>query len=274
MDKESFFISLFPDAHIGDDGAVIGDTVYSTDLFCEDVHFRREWMRPEQIAYKAMLVNISDAVVMNARPAYALVGIKIPTEFTLQEMEALASGLNRAAREYGFAIVGGDTIGGEKLDLAITLVSRTRHPITRRGIRPGDLIAHTGTLGSVARDLQRLMRGERLPETSRFITPHLRDGFFYEAAPWMRAAMDISDGLGKELSRLSALNDVGFLFFKPYDREALCSGEEYEILCAFAPEHRGKIEAIAAAHQVKIDIFATAVQGRYHSDCPEHHFTT
>ena len=78
IDKESFFISLFDTKYIGDDGAVIGDTIYSKDLFCEDIHFKREWMSLEEISYKSMLINISDAIVMNAKPLYALIGIKIP----------------------------------------------------------------------------------------------------------------------------------------------------------------------------------------------------
>ncbi len=272
MDKESYFISLFPDGHIGDDGAVIGNTVYTKDLFCEDVHFKRKWMDPSQIAYKAMLVNISDAIAMNARPRYALVGIEIPASFTLEEMEALASGFNKAAKSYGFAIIGGDTISGEKLNISITLISQTDRPLGRRGIRPGDLIAHTGDLGSVKRDLEKLMGGESVPENSRFVTPVLRGEFLYEAAPLLNAAMDISDGLSKDLSRLSACNGVGFLFFRPYDHARLCSGEEYEILCAFSPVHREKLEAIARKHDLAFHIFATAVKGSYTSECPENHF--
>ncbi|OQX75093.1 MAG: thiamine-phosphate kinase [Campylobacteraceae bacterium 4484_4] len=274
MDKESFFISLFPDSHIGDDGAVIANMVYTKDLFCEDVHFRRSWMSPHQIAYKAMLVNISDAIVMNARPRYALIGIEIPASFTLKEMEALAGGFNAAAKEYKFHIIGGDTISGEKLNISITLISETKHPLTRKGILLGDLIAHTGELGSVKRDLEALMRQEPIPEDSKFITPQLRSDFFYEAAPYLHAAMDISDGLSKDLSRLSTRNNIGFLFDKPYPKEMLCSGEEYEILCAFAPEQREKLEEIARKHKIPFHIFATAVKGSYQSECPENHFTT
>ncbi len=272
QDKESFFISLFPDAHIGDDGAVIGNTVYSKDLFCEDIHFRRGWLTLEEIAYKSMLVNISDAVAMNAHPRYALIGIQIPSDFTADQMEALARGFNEAAGEYGFSIIGGDTVAGDRLDISVTLVSHTDLPLRRSGIVEGDLLAYTGHPGSVGRDLARLMAGETIAPDSRFIRPILRDRFLYEAAPLLHAGLDISDGLSKDLSRLSRINHVGFRFHAPLPREMLCSGEEYEMLFAFAPEHHDTLMQIAARHRTPVTVFATATAGRYETECPENHF--
>ena len=82
MDKELFYISLFNNKFIGDDGAVVDGRVYSADAFCENIHFKREWMSLKQIAAKAVTVNVSDAVAMNATPKYALVTIAIPKAFT------------------------------------------------------------------------------------------------------------------------------------------------------------------------------------------------
>ncbi len=272
QDKESYFINLFPDAHIGDDGAVIGNTVYSKDLFCEDIHFKRAWMSLEQIAYKSMLVNISDAIVMNARPRYALIGIKIPSDFTTGQMEAIAQGFLKAAEEYEFEIIGGDTVAGEKLDISVTIVSHTEAPLLRKGIEAGDLIAYTGDIGSVGNDLQRLLQGEEVDPASKFVTPHLRPGFLYEAAPYMHAALDISDGLSKDLSRLSRINGVGFDFTEHFTKAQLCSGEEYEILFAFPPKHREAIMQIAKKHDTPVTVFATAIPGSYESECPPNHF--
>ena len=78
VDKEQYLINRLKSKHIGDDAAVIGGTLYSMDAFFEDVHFRRAWMSMAQIGRKAMLVNISDAVAMNAIPQYALVTVSIP----------------------------------------------------------------------------------------------------------------------------------------------------------------------------------------------------
>ncbi len=271
-DKESFFINLFPDTHIGDDGAVIGNTVYAKDLFCEDIHFKRAWMSLEQISYKSMLVNISDVIAMNARPKYALIGIKIPSSFTALELEALADGFLRAAREFDFKIIGGDTIAGKSIDISVTMIAETTSPLYRKGVRKGDLVAFTGDIGSVKKDLEKLMRGEKISEESKFITPKLRHHFLYEAAPYMHAALDISDGLSKDLSRLSQINRLGFAFNRNISHQELCSGEEYEIIFTFDPKNLDIIETIAQKHQTPITIFATATDGKYESECPENHF--
>ncbi len=272
QDKESFFINQFPNPHIGDDGAVIGDTVYSKDLFCEDIHFKREWMSLEQIAFKSMLVNISDAIVMNAKPKFALIGIKIPFNFTPSQMEELSSGFLRASRIYNFEIIGGDTVAGDKLDISVTLISKTDNPIYRKGIKNGDFIAHTGVLGSVKKDLEKLFNGKTISKNSRFITPLLRADFFYEAAPFIHAALDISDSLGKELSRLSKTNQFGFEFYDEIKKDILCSGEEYEILFAFDPKNFDILSKISNKNNTPFTVIAKAVPGSYKSQCPENHF--
>jgi len=273
-DKESFFINQFPSLQIGDDGAVIGRQIYTKDLFFEDIHFKRVWMTLEEIAAKSMLVNISDAIVMNAKVCYALIGIEIPSDFTPQQLEALAKGFLKVADTYGFEIIGGDTIAGEKLNISVTLISESSRPVFRRGVQKGDLAAYTGNLGSVKKDLEKLFRGEPVPSSSKFIKPQLRGDFFYEAAPLIHAALDISDGLSKDLSRLAKANRMGFAFNRNISKEELCSGEEYEILFTFDPKNLDTLQEIARKHNTPITVFATAVDGHYESVCPENHFQT
>ncbi len=271
-DKESFFINQFPSLQIGDDGAVIGNTVYSKDLFCEDIHFKRDRMSLEEIAVKSMLVNISDAIVMNAKVQYALLGVKIPSSFTPAQLETLANGFIQTAKAYDFEIIGGDTVAGDKLDISVTLISHTNHPVYRSGVKEGDLVAFTGELGSVKRDLDKLLAGERVDADSKFIRPKLKADFFYEAAPYIHAALDISDGLSKDLSRLSRINRVGFAFNRNISKEELCSGEEYEILFTFDPKNLDTLEKIAQKHNTTLNVFATATHGSYESVCKENHF--
>ncbi len=271
-DKESYFISLFPSDFIGDDGAVVGERIYSSDLFCEGVHFRREWLSLEQIAYKSLLVNISDAIAMNAHPRYMLLNVKLPSSLSPDEMRELAKGFLRGCEEYGIQIIGGDTVAGETLDIAITLISHSEAPLFRSRVKIGDLIGFTGDLGSVGADLQKLLNGESINPNSKFITPTLRDQFLYRSAPYLNAAMDISDGLSKDLSRLSKINKIGFEFTTPLDRATLCSGEEYEILFSVCANHVEQISRIAQETQTPITLFAKAVKGTYQSICKEHHF--
>jgi len=272
QDKESFFISLFKDKHIGDDGAVIGNLVYSKDLFCEDIHFKLSWISLEEIAYKSIIVNVSDAVVMNAKPLYALIGIKIPSSFTTTQMKELSNGFVKASKEFDFEIIGGDTVAGDKLDISITLISKTDKPTYRTDVILGDLVAYTGELGSVKKDLERLFLGKKVNKNSKFIKPLLKADFFYEAASYIHGALDISDGLSKDLSRLSKLNSVDFEFFCNFSKDILCSGEEYEILFTFDAKNLDIIKEIAKKHNTDITVFAKVIEGSYSSQCAENHF--
>ena len=112
MNVESYFIKLFSahTSHIGDDGAVVGKNVYSNDAFCEDVHFRRSWMTLRQIAYKSMLINISDAIAMNAKPQYALLSVAIPSHYSLHDLKELHAGIQEDAQEYEIQSVGASTV--------------------------------------------------------------------------------------------------------------------------------------------------------------------
>ena len=243
MNKEDFFIQQFIDSKndiIGDDGAVIGNLVYSQDAFFENVHFKREWMSLKQIAQKAMLVNISDAIVMNAKPKYALLTVAIPKTFSQEDLIQLAKGFKKTAKKYGIKIIGGDTISNEKLDISVTIISKTKKPVLRTGAKVNDLVCYTGTLGSCKKDLELLLSGNEVSKKSKFIKPKLNAKFFYEIAPYVTSAMDISDGLFFELERLSKVNNIGFDFFDQIDKEVGCSGEEYEALFTYDKKHQKK----------------------------------
>ena len=276
MNKESYFISLFRDGAIGDDAALLAPLrrlCVSKDAFCEGVHFRREWMSLYRIGYKAMAVNLSDAVAMNADPRYALLSVALPRQMDRAQMRELAAGLTAAAAEYGVRIVGGDTVADSKLDISITILAEAPHrPLGRRGIRRGDLLAYTGYLGGSARTLRRLLRGGRPAERGRFFTPVLRRAFIRRAARHLRAGMDISDGLFDDTAKLSRINRLGFRPITAVGRAAGCSGEEYEMLIAFSPRKRRALIRIAAATRTPLHLFARAERGLFCNPCRPHHF--
>ncbi|MDR0666438.1 MAG: thiamine-phosphate kinase [Campylobacteraceae bacterium] len=273
MDKESFIISRFQNNFIGDDAAVIGKWVYSKDLFFEDVHFKRDWFNPYQIARKAMLVNISDAIAMNAKPKYALLGIGIPKNFDLKKIAQLSKGFIETARKYNIKIIGGDTISNEKISISITIIAKKRkHTLYRYGLKEGDILAYTGILGESRHELETLLKGGKIASDTRFAKPILRVDFVKLAAKYLRCGLDISDGLSKDLSRLCILNNLGAEFDKKIDKNTLCSGEEYEMLIAFAPENTDKVLRAAKKTKTPLTIFAKACKGEYLSECKEHHF--
>ncbi|MFV0482143.1 MAG: thiamine-phosphate kinase [Campylobacteraceae bacterium] len=273
MDKESYIISKFDSKFIGDDGAVVGDFVYSKDIFAQDVHFKKEWLTLFQISQKAMLVNISDAIAMNAKPLYALIGAVIPKDFSKNDIDELSQGFLKTAKKFGVEIIGGDTTSGEKLVISITIVAKKRkNTLKRAGLKEGDLLAFTGELGGSLKDLNKLFKGEQISKNSRFIAPTLRGEFIKKSAKYLRCGLDISDGLSKDLSRLCKLANLGAKFMFNIDERVLCSGEEYEMLFAFDEANRDKNLKIAKKTDTKVTIFAKAVKGRYINRCKEHHF--
>ena len=167
MDKEQYIFEKFRSKLNGDDCAVIGERAYCKDLFVEGVHFRRGWLSLREIGAKAMLVNISDMIATNARAKYALLGLALPREIGTREIDELCAGVSETAREWGIRIIGGDTIGSDRIALSVSLIGKCKRPVFRSGARVGDLIAHTGELGSVGRDLAVLLRDEILPASSQ-----------------------------------------------------------------------------------------------------------
>lgn len=273
MDKEEYFINQFSKSKfIGDDGAVVGKWVYSMDAFFENVHFKKNWFSLKQIAYKSMLVNISDAIVMNAIPKYALLSVAIPKSYTKSDLKELSKGFKKAAKEFNIEIIGGDTIANDKLDISITIISKTKKPILRNGAKKGDLLCFTGDLGTCKKDLAKLLQGKKVSKKSKFIKPKLKQNFFYDVSKYINSSIDISDGLFFELERIAKSNNCAFEFFYNIAKDIGTSGEEYEILFTFDKKYKKTILKIAKKHKIKLNIFAKIIKGKYICDEKNHHF--
>ena len=272
MNKEDYLINKISSSYVGDDGAVVGNRVYSMDAFFENVHFKREWMSLAQIARKAMLVNLSDAVAMNAKPLYALVTLSLPKDIDLQEIDEIVESLHKVAEEYTCEIIGGDTIAGERLDFSITIISETNHALTRKGLQVGDFLAYTGTLGESKRDLNRLFNGEQISSNSKFIEPTLRKEFIAKSRKYLRTGMDISDGLFCDMNKMLKMNDMGLELLEEISDEVGSSGEEYEMLVSFAPEELENVLHMAKETDTPLIIFAKASKNNLDFDCLNHHF--
>ena len=274
MNVENYFINAMSrgSSHIGDDGAVVGEWIYSKDIFFENIHFKRQWLSAYQIGYKAMIINISDAIAMNAQPLYALVGAAMPKSMSLHEMDELARGMRECASEFGIEIIGGDTISNSKLDLSITIVSKSKNPLLRQGLKSGDMIAHTGKIGESLRHLRYLTAGGKVHTKSRFVRPVLRQAFITKARSYLRCGMDLSDGLYSDMGKLCAANRCGITWGKRYSKHFACSGEEYEMLIAFKPSQAKAVKRISKLTRTPLTIVATARRGKFINRCKAHHF--
>lgn len=230
-------------AGIGDDAAVLrltrGDAlVVSVDSFVEAHHFKREWLTPREIGYKAVAAALSDLAAMAARPIGLLVALTLPSRWR-EHVDQLADGIGEAADLAGTHIVGGNLTGGEVLSITTTVLGAAFTPLTRSGARAGDRVYVTGRLGGPAAAVQRFSSGHTASGfRHRFAHPIPR----LTEARWLAergasSAVDISDGLVADLRHLAVasgvlidvearrvpcMNDVD-------TRIALESGEEYEL---------------------------------------------
>ena len=274
MNTEALVINHFAvkSRYIGDDAAVVGSNLYSQDAFFENVHFKRSWISLYQIGFKAMIINLSDAIAMNADPRFALVTLALPKTLHASGIAELIAGIQDAGKKYGCEVIGGDTIANIKIDISITIISQTNKPLRRNHFRNGDILAFTGDLGRSKRDLRKLISGQKLSKNSRFVRPVLRQNFITKSARLLNAGMDISDGLFEDARKMTSAKNLSFTPFIYVSKEQGCSGEEYEMLVSFSPRVRKALYRRAQQTRTPLTPFATIKRGKKNRFCKANHF--
>lgn len=232
---------------VGDDCAVLdvpaGERlVVSTDASVEGTHFRRGWLTPAEIGWRATTSALSDLAAMGARPLGVLLAVSVPPSWR-DALGELADGVGEATRAAGTVIVGGDLSGGGELSLTVTVLGSAARPVGRDGARPGDALWVTGRLGAPRRALAALAAGaEPAPgDRARFARPAARiaEGRWL-AAHGATAMVDVSDGLLADLGHVAAASGARLVLDAerlPRARgatveDALGGGEEYELALA------------------------------------------
>ena len=221
----------------------------TTDMLLEGIHFNLEYVPLKHLGYKAAVVNFSDIYAMNGTPTQITVSLGISKRFSVEDIEALYSGIRLACERYGVDIVGGDTCASMTgLTISITClgVANEKDIVYRNGAKLNDLICVSGNLGTAYMGLQLLER-ERLanaeqpafegreyllerqlkPEARRDILEALR-----KAGVKPTAMMDVSDGLSSELLHICSQSGVGCCIYEdklPIDYEAAALAEEMNL---------------------------------------------
>ena len=158
---------------IGDDGAVLAPselaTVATMDLAVEDVHFKTDWSTAHQIGSKIAVANIADIYAMGGDPHSLLVGISLTGKEEVDWVLDLARGIAEEAKKVGAQVIGGDTVRGEKITIAITALGNTSEPIYRSGAKVGDHLVISGLPGASAAGLALLKADKRalFPEITK-----------------------------------------------------------------------------------------------------------
>lgn len=259
----------------GDDCAVIdaAPLAITMDMAVEGIHFRRDWLEPEEVGYRAAAAAASDLAAMAATPIGLFVSIAVQAADATDYAAAVMRGIGALGGSVGAALLGGDlarTTGPLVLD--VVAVGRAVSPVERSGARPGDAVWVTGALGGAAAAVAAWTAGDEPPAAARsaFARPRPRTeeaSWLAERAP-LHALIDLSDGLGGDLGHIAAASGVGAIIdaetvpVHPGTREvagegpealamAVGGGEDYE-LCLVAPA--GAVESETAAFRDRFGI--------------------
>ncbi|MDF1504850.1 thiamine-phosphate kinase [Roseisolibacter sp. H3M3-2] len=235
---------------IGDDAATLdvppgARLVVSTDASVEGAHFRREWLTPEEIGWRAAASAVSDLAAMAAAPLGMVVALALPDDWRADAL-AVADGIGALARATGTPIVGGDLVRASALGVTVTVMGSAGSPVGRGGARPGDAVYATVALGGPRQALGALLRGD-VPDAAaraRFARPVPRVAEArWLAATGATALVDVSDGLAADLRHVAAASGVRLVveaervprFAGASRDDALAGGEEYELALTAPP---------------------------------------
>ena len=269
---------------VGDDAAIIDhfgkQTVVTTDLLIEGVHFDLAYTPLKHLGYKSIIVNLSDIYAMNATPTQVTLSLGISNRFSVESLEEFYEGVYAACEKYNVDLIGGDTASSQKGFIisvtAIGEVSPDRY-VTRRGAKKGDLLCCSGDLGAAYIGLLFLEREKRIflenpnvqPDLEgedyvigRLLKPEARKDiieFLEQNDIQPTSMMDISDGLSSEILHICRQSQLGCVIYEekiPVNEAtraaafkfeldptacALSGGEDYELLFTLSQSDYEKI---------------------------------
>lgn len=270
---------------VGDDAAVIDhfgkQTVISTDLLLEGIHFDLSYTPMKHLGYKSVVVNVSDIYAMNATPTQIVISLAFSNRFSLEAMEDFYAGVYAACDAYQVDLVGGDTSTSQRgFVISITAIGEVTPDkyVRRNGAKPNDLICVSGELGGAFLGLTLLEREKKIFESTgaqpdlenqayivgKLLKPEARKDiieYFAEADIMPTSMMDISDGLSSELLHICKQSNSGCVLYEdklPLNDEAkefayklqldptacaLSGGEDYELLFTVAQNDFEKIKS-------------------------------
>jgi len=268
---------------IGDDAAVIDhggmQTVISTDLLVEGIHFDLSYTPLKHLGYKSVVVNISDIYAMNATPTQIVLSIAISNKFSVEALDEFYDGVYAACEKYNVDLVGGDTTTSQRgFVISVTAIGEVAQNkfVKRDGAKPNDLICVSGDLGAAFLGLTILERERKIFEQTgaqpdlenqtyivgRMLKPEARKDvvdYFAEHNIMPTSMMDISDGLSSELLHICKQSNVGCVLHEekiPFNEDmkdfaykleldptacALSGGEDYELLFTISQADYEKI---------------------------------
>jgi thiamine-monophosphate kinase len=260
---------------IGDDCARLApqpgyETLVTTDLTLENVHFRREWHPAASVGHRALARGLSDIAAMGGEPLAAFLSLALPGKLPRRWVEDFLRGFVGLAKTFGVMLAGGDSAESPAGILAdVVVVGRVPEgeAVLRSGARAGDGIYVTGELGGSAAVLRQLRESGASPkgklDTAHFFpAPRVAAGCALRAKRLASAMIDVSDGFSTDLSHLCEESGVGALVNEHSVPRpivpgggslhfALHGGDDYELLFT-APRARRIPEKLAGVRVTRI----------------------
>lgn len=242
---------------VGDDAAVLDNselqTLVTTDLLVEGVHFDLSYMPLKHLGYKAVMVNLSDVYAMNGVAEQITVSIAVSNRFPLEAIEELYAGIQLACETYKVDLIGGDTTSSTKgILLSVTAIGKAKKEdiVYRNGAKETDLIVVSGDLGGAYLGLQVLEREKQVFQVNpnsqpdlehytyiieRQLKPEARKdicGLLKDLGVKPTSMIDISDGLSSEIMHICSQSKVGCKIYEdkiPLDPQVISACEEFDI---------------------------------------------
>lgn len=243
----------------GDDAAVYqprrGETLLlKADALVEGVHFDSQKSRPEDWGWKVVMKNASDMAAMGGEPSAFLLSLGLPPQVSERVVRRVYSGIRRACALTGCRLVGGDTTRASQMFLAGSMVGRVvNRPFLRTGARSGDWVFVTGPLGASYTTGHHLRFKPRL-DAAKFLARNYP----------VRAMLDLSDGLSKDIREIGRKSRVGFFLNGPSIplrvpgaglRPAFMDGEDFELLFCLSSNEGGRLLADRRPGRVGIKFY-------------------
>lgn len=254
---------------IGDDCALIdwGDQylLVTTDVLSQRTHLPPT-ATPYQIGWFLVAINLSDVAAMGGYPLGFVAGLALPRTQEVNWLRELARGMEDCTKEFGIAVLGGDTKEADQVLLSGTAFGRVRKDrvLLRRGAHSGDAVVITGDLGRGGWGARSLRAGNDVAHaTEMMMRPHPRveEGKLFVEVGGVTSCMDISDGLGTTLAQMAALGKVGFevdwgklplyrdvraLPLAEAEQLAMYWGGDYELVATVRPEKLDEVVRVFA----------------------------
>ena len=240
---------------------------------------------PVNFAKKIFRSSISDIISKGCEPIVYFLSLSL---YDINEswLKTFRMELNNDSKKYGLFLGGGDTVKSSKLSISISIIGNVKKkPILRKNAKQKEDIYVTGNLGNSYLGLLIKKKKKNFGKdnnvfTKSFLKPELPFEFSKNLYKFASSAIDLSDGLIKDLNSLCLASKCGAnIDFKslPFSRnitklaaikkinlkDVFSRGDDYQILFTANKKHRKLIDYLSKKTSTKVSLIGEIVSGNH-----------